>query len=129
MACTESDSSGDEWPKVSPLPKWWRLRDRLTPGAVWHHYQHEDVPGSRRWLEHWMEAYIKTLESIEDVVQLGNSLHYFSPELFWRMQPTIRFNVLLLHLRGARVDYPTRTMQIMLPALLEMGIWEYVFSR
>lgn len=128
MACTESDTSADEWPKVSPLPKWWRLRDRLTPGAVWHHYKYEDVPGSRRWLERWMRGYIESLENIEDLVQLGNSLRYFSPELFWRMQPIIRHHVLLLYYQGERVDYPTRTIWIMLPTLIEIGILNYVCS-
>jgi hypothetical protein len=129
MACATSEIFGDEWPKVCPLPKWWRLRDRLTPGSVWHHYNLEYIPGSRRWLERWMKKYIETLESIADVVWLGNSLRYFSPELFWRMQPHIHYNVLLLYHQGRRVCYPSRSMAIMLPALLEMGIWEFVFSH
>lgn len=63
MACATSEIFGNGWPKVCPLPKWWRLRDRLTPGAVWHHYNLEYIPGSRRWLERWMKNTSKPLRT------------------------------------------------------------------
>lgn len=113
---------------IIPLPFWWASRDRLVAGAVWTKYNHESHPGIRHWLARWMEHSIQEQRSIEEVVWLGNSLRYFSNELFYAVRETLYRQIQLLCAQGQQAHYPTRSLEIMLPTLIEMGAFHYVLD-
>ncbi|MFW0871191.1 MAG: hypothetical protein ACKKL4_01925 [Patescibacteria group bacterium] len=118
--------SGSCGTSVIYLPTWWRMRDGLSPGAIWHHYQIEKSRAAQIWLERRMDAHAQNMECIEDLISLANSLKYFSPPLYEKMRTRIQGRIHKLYYQGKRVTYPTRTLEILLPLLVEMGVLECI---
>jgi|GEM_PF-4621109 len=115
---------------IITVPNWWPRRDSLTRGSAWTKYNDPKThPGVRTWICQWFEKEIYRSKSIDDVISLSNSLRYFAPCLLDGLKPVIYRQVQRLYSQGDRVGYCTRTLEILLPAMVDLRIVYFVINQ